>query len=368
MRRNPLLRPGRLLFGLILLLAASSSALRANPADTSRLSAVPALTIADQIAASGGSAVQVPISFAADGSEIAALTFVIDYDETWLSFATTDANNDSIPDALSLSLPEGFSASVPAVDTTAGTISIFVGDTVAPLAALPDGVIATLTFTVGNPGSPANAAVGFAASPVVSFGSTTGASVPGMAQGGSVQITPGTQPAPRPALSIGTHAANSGASVQVPVSFAANGAPVAAVAFVVDYDEDWLTFDPTDANNDSIPDALSLSLPTDFSASVPAVDTTAGTISIFVGDLMPPLTTLSDGPLLTLAFEVGNTPTPADAQVGFAANPPISFGTPTGGSLEGTSSGGAVQIAPGALPRPGPGTSDYSLYLPLVIR
>lgn len=368
MRRNPLFLPGRLLFGLILLLAASSSALHANPADTSRLSAVPTLTIADQVAASGGSTVQVPISFAADGGEIAALTFVIDYDETWLSFATTDADNDSIPDALSFSLPEGFSASVPAVDTTVGTISIFVGDTTTPLAALPDGVIATLTFNVGNPSSATNVAVGFAASPAVSFGSTTGESVPGMAEDGSVQITPGTQPVPRPALSIDTHSANSGASVQVPVNFAANGAQVAAVAFVVDYDEDWLTFDPTDANNDNIPDALSLSLPTDFSATVPEVDTTAGTISIFVGDMMPPLTTLPDGALLTLTFTVGNTQTQADAQVGFATSPPISFGTPTGSSLEGTSSGGAIQIAPGALPRPRQGTNNDKLYLPLIIR
>jgi hypothetical protein len=365
MRRIPLFRPGRLLFGLVVLLAASSTALQASP--TAQVGAVPALTIADQIPASAGSTVQVPISFAADGGEIAALTFVIDYDPTWLTFNPTDGDGDGLPDALSFSLPAEFGASVPAVDSTSGTISIFVGDTTVPLTALPDGTIATLTFGVGNPSSATTAAVGFATSPPVSFGSTTGASVPGMADGGSVQITTGAQPS-QPALSISTHSATGGDSVQVPVSFAANGNPVAAVAFVVDYDENWLTLDSTDANGDAIPDSVAASLPPDFSMTVPQVDATNGTASIFVGDLMSPLAALPDGTLLTLTFAVGNSPTNANAQVGFAASPPVSFGSTTGSSLSGTSSGGMVQIAPGSGPGPNPSPPAAPVYLPLIIK
>jgi hypothetical protein len=156
--------------------------------------------------------------------------------------------------------------------------------------------------------------------------------------------------------------------VQVPVSFAANGNPVAAVAFVVDYDENWLTLDPTDANGDSVPDAIAASLPPDFSLTVPQVDTINGTAHIFVGDLISPLAALPDGALLTLTFAVGNSPTNANAQVGFAASPPVSFGSTTGSSLSGTSSDGMVQIAPGNGPGPNPRQPTAIVYLPLIIK
>jgi len=141
---------------------------------------------------------------------------------------------------------------------------------------------------------------------------------------------------------------------------------VSSVAFVIDYDEAWLTLDPTDANGDNIPDAISLSLPEGFSATVPQVNPTAGTVTIFVGDLMPPLASLPDGALLTLTFGVNNPQTNASAAVGFAASPPVSFGTSTGTSLAGTANSGAVQIAPGNVPRPTP--PEHTLYLPLVSR
>jgi hypothetical protein len=371
MRRIVYFRPGRLLFGLILLLAVSSSALHARPTDDLRLRAVPALTIADQIPANGDSTVQVPISFAADGGAIAAITFVIEYDPTWLTFDPTDGDGDGLPDALSLALPPDFSVAVPAVDATAGTISIFIGDTTAPLAALSDGDLVMLTFDVGNPSSTTAAAVGFANDPTVSFGSTTGASVPGTAEGGTVEITPGTGSAPSgPALTIGTHSASSGSSVQVPVTFTSNGAQVAAVAFVVDYDENWLTLDPTDANGDAIPDAIAASLSPDFSITVPQVDATTGTARIFVGDLMPPLATLPDGALLTLTFAVGDSTTNANAHIGFAATPPVSFGTPTGSNIAGRASSGMVQIEPGFNPNPNPRppSNTFQLYLPIMIR
>jgi len=367
MRRIVVFQTGWLLCGLLLLLAASSAALHARPADDPAVSAVPVLAIADEVPASAGGTVQVPMSFTSDGSAIAALTFVIEYDTTWLTFNPTDANGDGIPDALGFSLPVGFSASVPDIDPTAGTISIFVGDTTAPLAALPDGVIATLTFDVGNPSSATSTVVGFASTPAVSFGSTAGESVPGIAESGSVQISVVTPPpSSRPALSIGTHAATGGGTVQVPVTFAADDAQVAAVAFVIDYDEAWLTLDQTDANGDNIPDALSLSLPVGFSATVPQVNPTTGTVMILVGDLMPPLASLPDGALLTLTFGVNNPQTNASAVIGFASTPAVSFGTTTGTSLAGTASGGAVQIAPGNVPPPV--TSDYTLYLPLISR
>jgi hypothetical protein len=68
---------------------------------------------------------------------------------------------------------------------------ILVGDLMPPLASLPDGALLTLTFGVNNPQTNASAAVGFASTPAVSFGTTTGTSLAGTASGGAVQIAPG---------------------------------------------------------------------------------------------------------------------------------------------------------------------------------
>jgi hypothetical protein len=361
MRRLPLLRSGLILLGLFVLLAVLGAAPRNRPAEAQ--STQPTLTITDQIPASAGATVQVPISLDTGGAAVATVAMVIDYDEQWLTLDPTDANNDDIPDAVAFSLPSGFSGLVPAVDSTAGTVSIFAGDLATPLDALDSSTLVTLTFGVGSPTTASSATVGFGSEPPVSFGSTTGDSISGATDGGTVQITPSAPPG-NPSLSIANYSATGGESVQVPVNFQAAGEEVAAVAFVLDYDEQWLTFDPTDANNDDIPDAVVFSLPSGFSGLVPAVDSTAGTLSIFVGDLNPPLDALSDGTLLSVTFDVDHTSSSGSAAIGFASSPPISFGSPQGSSITGTSDGGTVQIAPSD--DPSPPSSD--VFLPLIIR
>ncbi len=358
MRRLHFLQPGLMLLGLFVLLAALGAAPPIRPADAQ--SGEITLTIADEIAASAGGTVEVPINLTTNGAQIASVAMVIDYDEQWLTLSPTDANNDGIPDAVTFSLPPGFSGLVPNLDTSSGTISIFAGDIATPLSALDDGTIATLTFDIGSPTSATSATVGFASNPPVSFGSTTGASVPGTAAGGSVQISP--PPPTSPTLSVSTHTATGGESVQVPVRFQAAGAQISAALFVLDYDEQWLTLDPTDANDDGIPDAVAFSLPPGFSGLVPNVNTSSGTISIFVGDLSPPLGPLSDGELLSITFAVENAASNNSAAIGFASNPPISFGSPQGSSINGTSSGGTVQIVPNG------DTEQDSVFLPLIIK
>jgi hypothetical protein len=348
-----------MLLGLFVLLAALGAAPRIRPADAQ--SGEITLTIADQIAASAGGTVEVPINLTTNGAQIASVAMIVDYDEQWLTLNPTDANNDDIPDAVAFSLPPGFSGLVPDLDTSSGTISLFAGDIATPLSALDDGTIATLTFDIGTPTSATSATVGFASNPPVSFGSTAGASVPGTAAGGSVQIAPSAPPT-SPTLSVSTQTATGGDSVQVPVRFQSAGAQVSAALFVLDYDAQWLTLDPTDANDDDIPDAIAFSLPSSFSGLVPEVNTSSGTISIFVGDLSPPLDTLSDGELLSVTFAVENPASSNSAAVGFASNPPISFGSPQGSSIAGTSTGGTVQIVPNG------DTERESVFLPLIIK
>jgi hypothetical protein len=357
------------MLGLFALLVASSAALRASPAHTQKLSTdgTPSLTIPDEIAASAGGTVQVPITFDAASTDVSAIAFVLDYDQSLLTFDDTDttADTDTLPDAIAFSLPAGFSGSVPDVDTTEGTISIFVGDLETPLSTLSDGTFATITLNVGTPTSVTSATVGFASTPPVSFGSTTGTDIPGTAEGGSVLITPDATPT-EPTLSIASHSATGGSTVEVPVTFAANGTEVSAVAFVIDYDEAWLTLTGDDDDNDA-DDALDFSLPAGFSSMVPNVNPTAGTVSIFVGDLEPPMSALSDGPLVTLSFAVDDAASAANASVMFGTTPPVSFGSPQGTDIAGTVSGGMVQIAPGSNPDPDPDTDGMQLFLPMLM-
>jgi hypothetical protein len=360
MRRYYLLRPGLSLLSLFILLAALSAVPPVYPAAAQNTAM---LTIDDQIPATAGETVQVPIRLATGNAEIATIAMVIDYDTQWLTLDPTDADSDGIPDAIAFTLPSSFSGLTPNVDPTAGTISIFAGDIAAPLTTLSDGTIATITFNVGEPTSITTAAVDFASNPPVSFGSPTGAAISGAAESGSVQITPDSSPT-IPTLSIATHAATGGNSVQVPISLDAAGKQVSAVMFVLDYDTQWLTLDPTDANNDEIPDAIDFTLPAGFRSIVPDIDASDGLVRIFIGDLSPPLSTLSDGTLLSVTFAVDSTSSNANAAVGFADDPPVSFGSPEGSSIAGTSSSGTIQITPGN----DPDQSTLSIFLPLVVR
>lgn len=158
----------------------------------------PELTIADEVPAVSGGTVSVPVSFSSGGQAISSAVFSINFDEACLALNPADGNGDGIPDAVVFSMPAAFSGSA-GVDVADidGELDIYVADPFAPLAALPDGVLVTLNFTVicQPPGEFRMASLAFAASPHASFGSTTGTSVPGTTQNGSVRIT---MPKPTP--------------------------------------------------------------------------------------------------------------------------------------------------------------------------
>jgi hypothetical protein len=161
----------------------------AGPPGTAQPAGSPGLTLPDRVPAAPNSTVTLPVSFTAGGHQISSLIFSLDYDPTWLSFDPTDGDDDGIPDAVTLSLPSGFSASVMfnAGDTD-GELDFFVADTFPPLAWLPDGTLASVTLHTGNPPTSTEAAVDFSTDPAISFGNTAGQSVPGTADNGSVWI------------------------------------------------------------------------------------------------------------------------------------------------------------------------------------
>jgi hypothetical protein len=343
---------------------AAAFVLAAGPAGSQPLG--PALTVPDRIPAAAGGGVSVPVQFVGNGHSIAATAFSVDFDAGCLDFDPTDANGDAVPDAVSLGLPPGFGASVTfdAGDAD-GELDLFVADTLPPLASLPDGPVAAVAFTAScqpPPGGRLLADVGFSADPEASFGDTSGSAVPGTADSGSVEIGPAATPTPsgpRPRLSLAQEvAAFAGGSAEVPLSFTASGHSIAATAFSVNYDQACLSFDPADANGDTVPDAVDLSLPPGFGASVTFdAGDTDGELDFLVADTLPPLSVLTDGILARITFGAACEPGLGNTLLvtaGFSEAPAASFGDAQGRGVSGLTVDGSIRISSGVTPSPTP--------------
>ena len=141
----------------------------------------------------------------------------------------------------------------------------------------------------------------------------------------------------------------------VPVQLATNGASLAAVGFVLNYANSCLTFDTTDSDNDGIPDAIT-GLPAAFAPSVSHQSTAAGgALEIALVDDLLPIATMTDGPLLTLAFGVASSCVTTDGalslgEVGFATTPAVSFGAPNAVDVAGAATGAAIPLQFNAAP------------------
>ena len=176
-------------FGTIaVLIGLGLSLTSARSADASE-STGPLLWIPDDIPAQYDSVVTVPVNHEGNGNSIAALTFSIDFDQTWLTFDPTDNNNDGVPDAIHFTIPSAFGAGVTydSADID-GELDFLIADTFPPLTGLPSGTIVTMDFGTRRPPVSRTAFVNFSNNPLPSFGNTAGQSVPGTYDNGSVRI------------------------------------------------------------------------------------------------------------------------------------------------------------------------------------
>lgn len=147
------------------------------------------LTIPDLVEVAPGKSVELPISFSPDGNEISSLVLSIDYDETWLSLDPTDSNGDGTPDAVSFNVPAGFVAAAEVnVDDHDGEIDVVIYDFATPLTAIPEGVLLTVTLDAADISGAAIAPVNFSQEPAASFGNSSGQSIAGSTDDGSVLI------------------------------------------------------------------------------------------------------------------------------------------------------------------------------------
>jgi hypothetical protein len=166
----------------------------------------------------------------------------------------------------------------------------------------------------------------------------------------------GTGTSAAPSLSIpSTSRDASNGSFSVPVNFTSDGASIASVGFALDYQESCLTFDATDGNSDGIPDAIT-GLPSGFVASISHdANDTGSELDISLFDSTAPMSALSDGALLTVAFTVKpgcitTDGTTTNVTLAFAGDPAPSFSDATANDVTGTSSGATIALQFNATP------------------
>lgn len=167
--------------------------------------------------------------------------------------------------------------------------------------------------------------------------------------------------------------ATMGASVTVPVTFQNGGNAIGATTFSIDFDENCLSFNATDANNDGRPDAILFKVPLAFRSSVSynAADV-AGELDVQIADYSFPIASMPDlNPLMTIKFTPRCTPAAGEliiAPVRFSTETVASFGSVTGADVAGTTHDGSVAIygapadtpTPTSTPTPGPGTPSVT--------
>lgn len=139
---------------------------------------------------------------------------------------------------------------------------------------------------------------------------------------------------PRPSMVLDASVQTSpGVAVTLPVEFDNSGNTISAVAFSLDFDPAGLAFDPTDADLDGIPDAVTLP------AGMPPVVVVDHDPSDTDGELDVLLADLSGTPLPEgVIVEVELTPSQSDVAatwVRFSGDPPPSFSNDQGDDVAG---------------------------------
>lgn len=161
--------------------------------------------------------------------------------------------------------------------------------------------------------------------------------------------TQGQQGSDPPELRIGmAFSAEAGQEVTIPVSFKGNGHGITAGAFSLDYDESCLAFNPTDSDENGIPDSIFFTLPAGTNPSVSFnADATAGELEVLFLDPTLPFATLPDGKVAELTFTTQCDPDGSkiiEAAVHFGDGSALSFGSTIGQSVSGAHLDGGVTI------------------------
>jgi len=104
------------------------------------------LTAPASVIASAGIAAEAPIYLRTNGSQVSAAAFSVKIDATQLQLDPTDADQDGVPDAVSLHVPTGMLKMV-LYDAVQGQIHIMLSGVALPMPLLADGKIASIQLT-----------------------------------------------------------------------------------------------------------------------------------------------------------------------------------------------------------------------------
>lgn len=137
--------------------------------------------------------------------------------------------------------------------------------------------------------------------------------------------------------------ATANSEVQIPITFIADSTSTSSVAFSIDYDQEYLLFNPYDSSSVRFTD-LGSGIEGSFTFDVRDSD---GEIDIVVTDRTAPLTAFpNDGVLATLTFSVRDTAVDGQlAAITLSTTPAPSFGDVKGTSITGSTTSGSVRIS-----------------------
>lgn len=156
----------------------------------------------------------------------------------------------------------------------------------------------------------------------------------------------------------GALAAAPGSTINVPIQLTSNGNAVSAAGFTLDFDATQLHFDPTDANRDGLPDAITFQVPEGITTYANYnADRSRIEVALYHTTVDAPM--LGDHVIATVALQVNPNaaagPTALDLRNG-------SLGDDNGREVPVVSHGAVVTIGEGA------GHATQTLFLPLVQR
>lgn len=144
----------------------------------------PFLSVSGRTYVQTGHSITLPVYFGGRGHLIAGVHFSLDYDSSVLSYS-----------GAGFAVPGDFRTQITHdAGDNEGELEFIIADEQPPLAALPDGSVAYVTFLAGTPdmGHFQETRLDFAPAPPVLFRNTAGQTVNGVVQGGEIVVWPGT--------------------------------------------------------------------------------------------------------------------------------------------------------------------------------
>ena len=151
--------------------------------------------------------------------------------------------------------------------------------------------------------------------------------------------------------------ASPGETVTLPITINSQGNAIAAAGFRVRFDESQLRFDPTDADEDGIPDAVRFQVPDDM-ITIANFNANNHYLEIAIIGMAVPMPTLTDGEIISITLQVRESATAnsttiqlTDASLGDDASQDVAVNT----------TNGTVTIL-----QPAGSTVNHAFFLPIV--